>query len=122
MAPRVPHKLMGMARAAMRATRMGRSKMMTITTAMMAIKNSWLRLVIRSLTTPGWLHDQVDLGIGGKQHLEALKDRIQLLTQFDNVFPLLHLDGEEQARVAVVTHHERRVLVAALHVGEIFDV
>ena len=74
------------------------------------------------LDHPRLVAHQVDLGIGGKQHLEALKDRIQLLTQFDNVFPLLHLDREEQARVAVVTHRERRVLVAALHVGEIFDV
>jgi hypothetical protein len=53
-APRVPHRVTGMAMAAMRATRKGRSTIVTIITEMMASRNSWLRCEIRSLTTPGW--------------------------------------------------------------------
>src|SRR6185369_6495299 len=74
------------------------------------------------LDHPRLVGDQVQFDVGGKEHLEALEDRIQLFTKFDDVLSLLHLDGEEQARVAVVANHEGRVLIPALHVGEVLDV
>ena len=52
--PSVPHRVTGMARAAMRATRNGRRKSVTRMTEPMASRNSWLKSEIRSLTTSGW--------------------------------------------------------------------
>ena len=65
---------------------------------------------------------EVELNVGGKEHLEALEHLFQLFAEFDDILSFLHLDRQEQARVTVVPHHERRVLIPALYVGEILDV
>jgi hypothetical protein len=74
------------------------------------------------LDDPWLVCDQVQLHVGRKEHFEALEDRVQLFAEFDDILPLLHLNGEEQARGAVVAHHEGRVLITTFHIGEIFDV
>ena len=57
--------------------------------------------------------DEVDLHVRRKEDLEPLEDLFQLLAELDDIFPLLHLDGKQEAGVAVVADHEVGVLVAA---------
>ena len=66
--------------------------------------------------------DEVDLDIRRQQSVEAGKDLPDTVAEFDDVFALLHFNGQQQARLAVVAHHERGVLVAPLHLGKVADI
>ena len=71
--PTVESIVTGMAMAAMRATRMGSSTMVTSTTQAMAIRNSWPMPAMRSCTTLGWLAMKSSFRSGGSRGRSSVK-------------------------------------------------
>ena len=68
------------------------------------------------------IRDNIDVYVGRQQGSKLSHDFVKAITQFGDILALLHLDGQQYARLSIEADQEDRVLVAPLNLCEVLDI